>query len=284
MERLATSAELRARLDAARAAGRTVGAVPTMGYLHEGHASLIRAAAADCDVAAASIFVNPLQFAPGEDLATYPRDLERDTALAEASGVDVLFVPAVEEMYPQPVATTVSVAGLSATMEGASRPTHFAGVATVVAKLCNLFGPCRMYFGEKDFQQLAVVRRMVADLSFPVEVVGCPIVREPDGLALSSRNVYLDPAQRRAAPVLQRALQAGVAAVAAGERHPAAVRDLVATMIEAEPLAELDYVELRDPATLEPVTDLVGEARLLTAARFGGTRLLDNVVVRPQPC
>jgi pantoate--beta-alanine ligase len=281
METVTTIAALRARLDAVRSRDGSVGAVPTMGYLHDGHASLMRAAARDCDAVAASIFVNPLQFAAHEDLGTYPRDLERDTTVAEANGVDVLFTPSLEEMYPRPVATTVSVAGVSETMEGASRPTHFAGVATVVAKLCNLFGRCRMYFGEKDYQQLAVVRRMVEDLSFPVEVVGCPIVREPDGLAMSSRNVYLDPAQRAAAPVLHRALQAGAEAVEAGVRDAGAVVALVARLVASEPQAELDYVELRDPSTLEPVAEVDGEARLLVAARFGATRLLDNVAVRP---
>jgi pantoate--beta-alanine ligase len=240
----------------------------------------MRAAARDCDAVVASIFVNPLQFAAGEDLATYPRDLEHDTVIAEANGVDVLFVPSQDEMYPQPVATTVSVAGVSETMEGASRPTHFAGVATVVAKLCNLFGPCRMYFGEKDYQQLAVVRRMASDLSFPVVVVGCPIVREPDGLAMSSRNVYLDAAQRAAAPVLHRALEAGAQAVQSGVRDADAVVALVSRLMASEPRAEVDYVELRDPFTLEPMAELDGEARLLVAARFGRTRLLDNVSVR----
>jgi pantoate--beta-alanine ligase len=217
-----TIAELRTVLDAERAAGRRVGFVPTMGFLHEGHVSLMRAARAECDVVVTSIFVNPLQFAAHEDLDDYPRDLERDAALASGADVDLLFVPSVREMYPDPVAggplaTAVSVAGVSDGMEGASRPTHFAGVATVVAKLFSIVGPCRAFFGEKDFQQLAVVRRMVADLSMPVDVVGCETVREPDGLAMSSRNAYLSAEQRAAAPVLHRALRAGVAVVLAGE-------------------------------------------------------------------
>lgn len=271
--------ELRAELDAARRDGGTVGLVPTMGYLHDGHVSLMDAAVAENDVTVTTIFVNPLQFAPTEDLAAYPRDLAGDTARCEAAGVGLLFTPSVEEMYPVPIQTTVSVGGITETMEGASRPTHFAGVATVVAKLFALAGPCRAYFGEKDFQQLAVVRTMARDLSFPVEVVGCPTVREPDGLAMSSRNAYLTPEERAAAPVLHRALQAGADAVRAGERDPAVVRDVVAGLIEAEPLAELDYAAVVDATTLDVVDPLVGEVRLLTAARFGRARLLDNVGV-----
>ncbi len=271
--------ELRAELDAARRDGGTVGLVPTMGYLHDGHVSLMDAAVAENDVTVTTIFVNPLQFAPTEDLAAYPRDLAGDTARCEAAGVGLLFTPSVEEMYPVPIQTTVSVGGITETMEGASRPTHFAGVATVVAKLFALAGPCRAYFGEKDFQQLAVVRTMARDLSFPVEVVGCPTVREPDGLAMSSRNAYLTSEERAAAPVLHRALQAGADAVRAGERDPAVVRDVVAGLIEAEPLAELDYAAVVDATTLDVVDPLVGEVRLLTAARFGRARLLDNVGV-----
>jgi pantoate--beta-alanine ligase len=272
-----TIAETRDVLDAARREGATVGFVPTMGYLHDGHVSLMARARAECDVVAASIFVNPLQFAAGEDLSTYPRDLPADSARSEAAGVDLLFTPSVEEMYPRPAATSVVVPELAATMEGASRPTHFAGVSTVVAKLFNIVGPCRAYFGEKDFQQLAIVRRMADDLSFAVEVVGCPIVREPDGLALSSRNVYLSPDERAAAPVLHRALQAGVASIVAGERDPGAVRELIAAIVAAEPLAELDYAEVVDATTLARPDVLTGEIRLLTAARFGRPRLLDNL-------
>jgi pantoate--beta-alanine ligase len=272
-------ADLRAALDTERAAGGRVGLVPTMGYLHDGHVSLMRRSVADDDVTAATIFVNPLQFAAHEDLGSYPRDLERDRALAEGAGVAYLLTPSVEEMYPEPVQTTVSVAGITEAMEGASRPTHFAGVATVVAKLFAIAGPCRAYFGEKDYQQLAVVRKMARDLSFPVEVVGCPTVREPDGLAMSSRNAYLSAEEREAAPVIHRALQAGAAAVLAGERDRETVRRLVADVIAAEPLAELDYAEVVDAATLERVDPLAGELRLLAAARFGKARLLDNVGV-----
>ncbi len=274
-------AEVRWALDEVRREGGTVGLVPTMGYLHDGHLSLMAAARAATDYVIATIFVNPLQFAPGEDLASYPRDADGDRAKAERAHVDLLFSPEHDEMYPDEVLTTVSVGGLAQTMEGATRPTHFAGVATVVAKLFAIVGPCRAYFGEKDFQQLAVVRRMAADLSFPVEVIGCPIVREPDGLALSSRNAYLTPDQREAAPVLQRALKAGAASVRAGERDPAIVCTLVGEIIAAEPETELDYVALVDPATLEPpAADLEpGTYRLLTAARFGLPRLLDNIAL-----
>jgi pantoate--beta-alanine ligase len=267
----------RRALDDARRRGATIGFVPTMGYLHDGHASLMRAAAADCEVAVASIFVNPLQFAATEDLSTYPRDLERDLALAGAAGVAHVLVPSVEEMYPGgPVLTTVSVAELTTRFEGAARPEHFAGVATVVAKLLSIVGPCRAYFGEKDFQQLAVVRRMAADLSMPVEVVGCPIVREPDGLAMSSRNVYLSAAQRAAAPVLHRSLVAAAELARAGGATVAEVEAVVVEAVAAAPDAELDYAALVDAATLEPAASVGGAQRLLVAARFGRTRLLDN--------
>jgi pantoate--beta-alanine ligase len=278
VEVITTIAAMRAHTEGARAVGDSVGLVPTMGSLHEGHLSLVRAARS-CGVVVMSIFVNPLQFGEGEDLATYPRDLERDLNLAEASGVDVVFAPSVDEMYRSPPVTSVVSPELAQTMEGASRPTHFAGVATVVAKLFNVIGPCRAAFGEKDFQQLVIVRRMVADLSYDVEVVGCPIVREADGLARSSRNVYLQPDERAAATVLHRALLDGQAAVDAGERDPAAVVDRVASMIAAEPLADLDYVEVVDPDTLRRPEQLEGEARLLVAARFGRPRLLDNLAL-----
>jgi pantoate--beta-alanine ligase len=263
VELIETIAAFGKTLDAERLAGRRVGLVPTMGYLHEGHAALVRQAAAECDVVAVTIFVNPLQFAAGEDLSSYPRDLDGDRRTAEAAGAEYLFVPEVTEMYPGEVHTTVSVAGESDGLEGASRPSHFAGVATVVAKLFNIAGPSRAYFGEKDWQQLQVVRRMVDDLSFPIEVVGCPIVRDGDGVALSSRNVYLSTTERAAAPVLRRALMAGRDALSNG-RSPADAAALMAELISAEPLAQLDYAEV------------VGD-RLLVAARFGTTRLIDNM-------
>jgi pantoate--beta-alanine ligase len=276
---VATIAEVRAMLDAERAAGHRVGFVPTMGYLHEGHASLIRRARAETEVVVVSIFVNPLQFGAGEDLDSYPRDLERDTALAEAEGANLLFTPSAAEMYPRPVLTTVSVAEVSAPLEGAFRTGHFDGVATVVAKLFAIVGPCAAFFGEKDFQQVAVVRRMVADLSIPVDVVACPTVREPDGLALSSRNAYLTADERAAAPVVHRALKAGAALVLAGERDPEAVRSLMAQIIEAEPLAELDYAEVVGADSFTVPEPLAGNLRLLAAVCFGRARLIDNVGV-----
>jgi len=255
-----------------------VGLVPTMGFLHDGHRSLMHRSVAERDVTLVTLFVNPLQFGVDEDLSAYPRDFERDAAMCEDAGVDVMLHPSVDEMYPTglPILTTVTVDEVSATMEGASRPTHFAGVATVVAKLFNIAGTCHAYFGEKDWQQLAVIRRLAADLSFPVEVVGCPIVREPDGLAMSSRNSYLTPEERAAAPVMHWALVAGAAAIAAGERDPAKVRALMADLINAEPLAELDYAEVVDAASLRRIDQLAGEVRLLAATRLGRARLIDN--------
>ncbi|MEY2459690.1 MAG: pantoate--beta-alanine ligase [Acidimicrobiaceae bacterium] len=275
---LTTIAETRTMLDKARADGGSVGVVPTMGYLHAGHRTLMDRAVSAHDVTLVTIFVNPLQFGANEDLSTYPRDFDRDAAMCEAAGVDVVLHPSVDEMYPSgtPTLTSVSVAEVSSSMEGASRPTHFAGVATVVAKLFNIAGPCHAYFGEKDWQQLAVIRRMAADLSFPVEVVGCPTVREADGLAMSSRNAYLTPEERAAAPVVHWALVAGAAAIAAGERDPSRVRALVADLIAAEPLADLDYAEVVDAATLQEVDPLMGKLRLLAAVRFGRARLIDN--------
>jgi len=278
VEVLTSIVETRSLLDAARARGRSVGLVPTMGYLHDGHRTLMDRSVAERDVTLVTIFVNPMQFGANEDLATYPRDFDRDAAMCEAAGVDVVLHPSVEEMYPlgTPTLTSVAVADISTPMEGASRPTHFAGVATVVAKLFNIAGPCHAYFGEKDWQQLAVIRRMAADLSFPVEVVGCPTIREPDGLAMSSRNAYLTPDERAAAPVVHWALVAGAAAIAAGERSAAAVRSLVADLISAEPLAALDYAEVVDAHTLQEVDPLTGKLRLLAAVRFGRARLIDN--------
>ncbi len=282
MQVCATKSEFRRFLDDSRAAGRTVGLVPTMGALHAGHRSLMDAAAAECDVVALTIFVNPLQFSPTEDLSKYPRPIERDLELAESAGVGVVFTPTVEEMYPVPTATTVHLDGLTAPMEGAARPTHFDGVTTVVTKLFNIAGPCRAYFGEKDFQQLAVVRRMAADLDQPIEVVPCPIIREADGLAMSSRNIYLSIEDRAAALVLHRSLLAAGELISAGERRASVVAAQLAANISAEPRAALEYAEVVDPLTLEPLDALeVGtDVRLIVAARFATTRLLDNLGVR----
>ena len=268
--------QVRKELEAARAEGWRVGLVPTMGALHAGHTSLIDRSARECDVTAVTVFVNPLQFGPAEDLARYPRDLAADVAAAEAAGADVVFAPPVDEMYPSGAApaTRVEVGRLGDVLEGAVRPGHFSGVATVVAKLFAVAGPCRAYFGEKDYQQLLVVRQLVADLSLPVDVVGCPTMREADGLALSSRNAYLSPGERMAATVLWRAL---AAAAASGERDGDRLRDLMARFVASEPAVALDYAEVADPQTLEPLATVEGEARLLIAARVGPTRLIDNL-------
>jgi pantoate--beta-alanine ligase len=279
MEVLVARAELAGYLERARRDGATVALVPTMGALHAGHGALFSAARRRCDVVAASVFVNPLQFGPGEDYESYPRDLGHDVGFAEASGVDVLFAPSLAEMYPDGGRAPVVVdpGPLGRVLEGASRPGHFVGVATVLAKLFAVAGPCTAFFGEKDYQQLLVVRRLVEGLSFPVEVVGCPVVREPDGLALSSRNARLAPELRSAAPVLYRALQAGRDAVEAGERDPLVVERVMAETVAKEPAVELDYGVVRVAADLEPLAPLSGELRLLVAARLGGVRLIDNL-------
>jgi pantoate--beta-alanine ligase len=271
----------RQALEAARTHGATVGLVPTMGALHAGHESLIVRAATECDVVAVTIFVNPLQFGDPADLDHYPRTLAEDLERCAALGVGVVFAPSVNEMYPdwpEPPSTLVSVAAEAALWEGASRPGHFEGVATVVAKLFSLAGRCRAYFGEKDFQQLAVVRRMAADLGFSVEVVGCPTVRDLDGLALSSRNARLSAAERRAATVLWKALDLARVAIASGERRPAAVAALMASVVAAEPLVTLDYGAVVDAHDLSTPGMLDGRRalRLVIAAQVGQVRLIDN--------
>jgi pantoate--beta-alanine ligase len=266
----------RKTLDGERSAGRTVGLVPTMGYLHDGHVSLIRRAVAECDAVGVTLFVNPLQFAANEDLASYPRDLNADQALVTECGADYLFAPSLNEMYPAPVLTAVSVSDITARWEGAARPGHFAGVATVVTKLFAQAGPCVAYFGEKDFQQLAVIRQLVNDLSLPVSVVGCPTVREPDGLARSSRNVHLSTSERAAASALHRALGAGADEARRSGASPATVDGVMAHLIAAEPGFTLDYAAVVDSATLAPAARLAGELRLLVAARLGRVRLIDN--------
>jgi pantoate--beta-alanine ligase len=273
-------AELRSVCHEARRAGRTVGLVPTMGFFHEGHRSLMRAARAATDLVVVTLFVNPTQFGPNEDLAAYPRDPEGDAAVAAAERVDVLFVPPVDEMYPQGAPlTVVHVARLTEDLCGATRPTHFDGVTTVVAKLFSIVGSSTAFFGRKDYQQLAVIRQMTADLDLPIDVRGCPLVRETDGVALSSRNAYLTPEERTAARVLSRSLQAAADAVVAGERSAAAVAAGIRRQVEREPLVALEYAEVRDARTLEPRESLTGEVVVAVAAQVGRARLIDNVVL-----
>jgi pantoate--beta-alanine ligase len=273
-------AALRRTVADARAAGRSVGLVPTMGALHAGHAALIEQARAENGGVVVSVFVNPTQFGPDEDLSRYPRPFERDLEVCERRGVDVVFAPGVETMYPPGFRTWVEVSGLSDVWEGASRPGHFRGVATVVLKLLNQCRPDRAYFGQKDAQQVCVVRQMVRDLDVPVELRVVPTVREPDGLALSSRNVYLDAAQRAQAPALWRALERGRALIDAGGRDAAAVRRAMTDAVAAAPLAALDYAAVVDADTLAPLTRLSGDVLLALAVRFGATRLIDNLPVR----
>ncbi|MFB0901474.1 MAG: pantoate--beta-alanine ligase [Acidimicrobiales bacterium] len=275
-----TIAETWGLLDAARAEGKSIGLVPTMGFLHAGHASLIKESAAENDVTLTTIFVNPLQFAADEDLSEYPRDLERDLRLCEDAGATVVLTPNVEEMYPYPILTTVSVSELSETMEGAHRPNHFAGMATVVSKLFHIGGRCRAYFGEKDYQQLAIVRRMVSDLSFPVQVVGCPIIREENGLAMSSRNTYLSIEQYAAAAVLNRALRSAAELALSGESDAQILRSHITEIIATEPLVSApDYVAIVDAHSLKPVDRLAGDVRIILATQVGRPRLLDNIGV-----
>jgi pantoate--beta-alanine ligase len=272
--------ELRPRLDAVRGQGATVGFVPTMGAFHEGHRTLMRAARAAHDVVVVSLFVNPLQFGPREDLDRYPRDFEADLQVARQEGVDILFVPAVDEMYPRHQLTTVHVEELTDGLCGSARPGHFDGVATVVAKLFSLVGPATAYFGRKDAQQLAVVRRLATDLCLPVEVVGCPLVREPDGLALSSRNRNLSPAERAAATVISRGLRTGADLVRAGERDACRLRRVVANVLTTEPLVRLEYAEVVGAGDLRPLERLEGEVLVAVAARVGDVRLIDNMTIR----
>jgi pantoate--beta-alanine ligase len=256
-----------------------VGLVPTMGYLHQGHLSLLRRARVECRHVAASVFVNPTQFGPGEDLARYPRDLARDTELLEAAGCDLLFAPAVDEVYPPGSEAAVEVGALASRLEGQRRPGHFRGVATVVLKLFGIVQPHRAYFGQKDAQQLAVIRRVVRDLNVPVEVVGCPIVRDEDGVALSSRNSYLAPEERRAAPVLFRSLRRAQQLWDSGARDPAAVRAAVLEVLAGEPRARVDYVSVADPASFEELSAPAPTALVSMAVFLGRTRLIDNVTL-----
>jgi pantoate--beta-alanine ligase len=274
-----TIAGLRAELDAARGRGATIGLVPTMGALHEGHLSLIRAARERDDVVVVSIFVNPTQFNATEDLKKYPRDLGRDLALAEGAGADMVFAPTDAEMYPGEFSTWVDVEGLSEGLCGGARPGHFRGVCTVVTKLFNIVGPHRTYFGEKDAQQLAVIKRMVRDLDMRLEIVPCPTVREPDGLAMSSRNVRLSPAERAQAPVLYRALTAARVAIENGERDAERLKAGLCESLADADLAKIDYVEIVDSQTLRPVVFVNRPSLIAVAVFFGDVRLIDNVAV-----
>jgi len=256
-----------------------VGLVPTMGYLHEGHLSLVRRARQECDHVVVSIFVNPTQFGPKEDLSKYPRDPDRDLSLLQPLGVDLVWMPTPEIMYPPGYQTWVEVEAVTRPLEGAMRPGHFRGVTTVVAKLFNGVQPHNAYFGQKDAQQAAVIRQMTRDLNFPIEIVVCPIVREPDGLAMSSRNVYLDPEQRKAATVLSRALRAAKGAYENGELNAEKLRGKMKEVLAGEPLAEVQYVSCADYDTLEELDTVTGKALLSMAVFVGKTRLIDNVVL-----
>jgi pantoate--beta-alanine ligase len=279
LRQIETIAEMKAACRSLTREGKTLGLVPTMGALHEGHLSLVRAAAAECDVVAASIFVNPLQFGPTEDFEKYPRSLERDAEMLEKAGATLLFVPSVADMYPPGATTYVEVSDLSSKLDGGSRPGHFRGVATVVSKLFEIVRPDRAYFGQKDAAQVALLRKMVRDLDMDVEIVVCPIVREADGLAMSSRNAYLNPKQRRQALVLIQSLREAKSAVDAGEHDARKLAEIGARVIAAESGAKLDYFVVVDPDTLEPVKSVNHGTLVAVAAYVGTTRLIDNMVL-----
>lgn len=272
-------AEMRARAEDQRRDGRRIAVVPTMGYLHEGHLALLRAGRARSDLLVMTLFVNPTQFGPNEDLSRYPRDEAGDLDKARVNGVDLVFAPDAAAMYPDGYQTTVEVRELAAPLCGASRPGHFAGVASVVSKLFHLTQPHLAVFGRKDFQQLAIIRRMVRDLDFGIEILAVPIVREPDGLALSSRNAYLDPDERRQALALSRGIRAAEAIFAAGERRAAELVAAARRELLSSTLARVDYVELRDAESLEPIDTVDAPAVLALAVFFGKTRLIDNTVL-----
>jgi len=276
-----TIADMRAASRAARHSEKRLGFVPTMGALHEGHLSLVRAAKAKCDVVAVSIFVNPLQFGPGEDLAKYPRTFEPDRELLEKEDVDTLFAPTPEEMYPARAVTYVTVEGLGEKLCGRSRPGHFRGVTTVVAKLFHIVEPDMAFFGQKDAAQATIVRRMVRDLNLPVEIVVCPIVREPDGLATSSRNAYLNPQDRKSALALNRALSEVKSRFDQGERNASSLIATGKQMLTREIGVHPDYLEIVDPATLDPVREVTSSALVAVAAFVGKTRLIDNILLNP---
>lgn len=279
MEIVSAISELREQISEWKKAGYSVGLCPTMGYLHEGHASLMRNSVMSCDKTVASVFVNPIQFGPGEDLSTYPRDFERDCKVLEKEGVDLVFHPEDSEMYNENFCTFVDITTLSDTLCGASRPVHFRGVCTVITKLLNTVKPDKIFFGQKDAQQLAIIRRMVRDLNFDVDVVGCPIVREADGLAKSSRNSYLSEDEHRAALVLSRTIRLGQDLVAEGERNSKALLDAMKENLRKEPMADVEYVEVVDGLEMQPVSTFKDGDLVAMAVRIGSTRLIDNFTV-----
>jgi len=279
MRTITTVSEMAVASAERKSRGETIGFVPTMGYLHEGHLSLVRESRKRADTTVVSIFVNPLQFGPSEDFRRYPRDPERDAALLNKEGVDILFLPGDSEMYPGGYRTSVEVAGLQDRLCGRSRPGHFRGVATVVLKLFNIIRPDIAFFGQKDAQQVVVIRRMVEDLNLGVEIRAMPIVREPDGLAMSSRNSYLNAEDRRAALVLFKSLEEARRLYNAGERNCDRVRESMRRILAAEPRARVDYVEIVNPASLEPIEQVEGQALVAVAAYLGSTRLIDNIIL-----
>ena len=277
MDTITSPKDLQSHLDDLRNRQRSIGLVPTMGYLHDGHLSLIRKAKSENDAVVTTIFVNPLQFSATEDLDIYPKDLEKDTLLARDAGTDYLFTPSHEEMFRDDVLTTVSVSQISSVLEGASRPTHFSGVATIVAKLFNIVGVCSAYFGEKDWQQIQVIKRMTQDLSYRVEIKGCPIVREDDGLAMSSRNVYLTQEQRKEASNIPKSLLKAHEEIKAGERQSTVVKRIIAKELNRSSAIDIDYVELVNGENLSITNQIDEKTRILIAVRIGSARLIDNM-------
>lgn len=273
-----TISEVRNEVKNWKKQGLSVGLVPTMGYLHEGHKSLIERACKENDKVVVSVFVNPTQFGPGEDLATYPRDIQRDAALCEDAGAALIFNPEPEEMYFDDFHTYVTMESLSEELCGKTRPIHFRGVCTVVSKLFHIVAPDRAYFGQKDAQQLAIIKRMVRDLNFDIEIVGCPIVREADGLAKSSRNTYLNPEERKAALVLSKAVGLGQELIQKGERNADVIVEKMKQLIEEEPLAKIDYVQAVDAISIQPVAEIKGTVLVAMAVYIGKTRLIDNFI------
>ena len=276
---VSTVCETRAQVKEWKNQGLTVGLVPTMGYLHEGHQSLIKKAVEENDRVVVSVFVNPIQFAPNEDLETYPRDLEADKRLCDSTGADLIFHPTPDEMYPDGFSTHIQMDNLTKELCGKTRPTHFGGVCTVVGKLFNIIQPDKAYFGQKDAQQLAIIKRMVRDLNFDIEIVGCPIIREPDGLAKSSRNTYLNADERKAALILSKAIKLGEELVADGERNALTVIKAMTDKINTEPLARIDYVNVVDALSIEPLDVIKGEVLVAIAVYIGKTRLIDNFII-----